>query len=68
MVINAGLGLGEGVVSGTVAADQVTVTKGIDPEKELPRTYNTLGLSVMVDIHNPQVFTPKTKNYKNYGH
>ncbi len=37
MVINAGLGLGEGVVSGTVAADQVTVTKGIDPEKELLR-------------------------------
>ena len=37
MVINAGLGLGEGVVSGTVAADQVTVTKGIDTEKELLR-------------------------------
>lgn len=37
MVINAGLGLGEGVVSGTVAADQVTVTKGVDPEKELLR-------------------------------
>jgi pyruvate,water dikinase len=32
MVINAGLGLGEGVVSGTVAADQVTVSKGTDPE------------------------------------
>jgi phosphohistidine swiveling domain-containing protein len=37
MVINAGLGLGEGVVSGIVAADQVTVTKGVDPEKELLR-------------------------------
>jgi len=37
MVINAGLGLGEGVVSGVVAADQITVTKGIDPEKELLR-------------------------------
>ena len=34
MVINAGLGLGEGVVSGTVAADQVTVSKETDPEKE----------------------------------
>jgi len=37
MVINAGLGLGEGVVSGTVAADQITVTKKTDPEKELLR-------------------------------
>ena len=37
MVINTGLGLGEGVVSGTVAADQVTVTKEPDPEKELLR-------------------------------
>jgi pyruvate,water dikinase len=30
MVINAGLGLGEGIVSGTVAADQVVVAKGDD--------------------------------------
>ncbi len=37
MVINAGLGLGEGVVSGTVAADQITITKKIDTEKELLR-------------------------------
>ena len=37
IVINAGLGLGEGVVSGTVAADQITVTKKTDPEKELLR-------------------------------
>ena len=37
MVINAGLGLGEGVVSGTVAADQITVTKNTDHEKELLR-------------------------------
>ena len=33
IVINAGWGLGEGVVSGTVAADQVTVTKEGDLEK-----------------------------------
>jgi hypothetical protein len=31
MVINVGLGLGEGVVSGRVAADQVTVSKAQDP-------------------------------------
>ncbi len=31
MVINAGLGLGEGVVSGTVAADQIVVAKEADP-------------------------------------
>ena len=37
MVINAGLGLGEGVVSGTVAADQVTVSKETDSEKEALR-------------------------------
>jgi phosphoenolpyruvate synthase/pyruvate phosphate dikinase len=37
MVINAGLGLGEGIVSGTVAADQVTVTKSTDPEQDLLR-------------------------------
>ena len=37
IVINAGLGLGEGVVSGTVAADQITVTKKTDPDKELLR-------------------------------
>ncbi len=30
MVINAGLGLGEGIVSGTVAADQIVVSKGDD--------------------------------------
>jgi phosphohistidine swiveling domain-containing protein len=34
IVINAGLGLGEGIVSGTVAADQITVSKETDPEKE----------------------------------
>ncbi len=33
MVINAGLGLGEGIVSGTVGADQVVVAKGGDPEE-----------------------------------
>jgi len=39
MVINAGLGLGEGVVSGTVAADQITVSKKTDFEKE-PLCFN----------------------------
>ncbi len=34
MVINAGLGLGEGIVSGVVAADQVVVAKGGDPRHE----------------------------------
>ena len=34
MVINVGLGLGEGVVSGRVAADHVTVSKDEDPETE----------------------------------
>jgi pyruvate,water dikinase len=33
MVINAGWGLGEGVVSGTVAADQITVSKEGDLER-----------------------------------
>jgi phosphoenolpyruvate synthase/pyruvate phosphate dikinase len=33
IVINAGLGLGEGVVSGTVSADQIIVTKEGDTEK-----------------------------------
>jgi phosphohistidine swiveling domain-containing protein len=33
IVINAGLGLGMGIVSGTVAADHVVVAKGGDPEK-----------------------------------
>jgi len=35
MVINAGLGLGEGVVSGIVGADQITVSKDIDMEKDV---------------------------------
>jgi pyruvate,water dikinase len=34
MVVNAGLGLGEGVVSGAVAADQIFVSKESDPERE----------------------------------
>lgn len=34
MVINAGLGLGEGVVSGVVGVDQVLVEKRFDPERE----------------------------------
>ncbi len=34
MVVNAGLGLGEGIVSGTVTADHVTVSKLEDPERE----------------------------------
>jgi len=37
MVINAGLGLGEGIVSGTVAADHVVVAKEGDLEVEPPR-------------------------------
>ncbi len=42
VVINAGLGIGEGIVSGVVAADQVTVAKkGYDPEKPLQFTYAT---------------------------
>ncbi len=32
MVINAGLGLGEGIVSGSVGADQIVIAKGGDPE------------------------------------
>jgi pyruvate,water dikinase len=34
MVINAVLGMGEGIVSGTVAADQITVSKETDLENE----------------------------------
>jgi len=34
MVINVGLGLGEGVVSGLVAADHVVVSKDQDPERD----------------------------------
>ncbi|MBU0474261.1 MAG: hypothetical protein KKF62_08865 [Bacteroidetes bacterium] len=34
MVINAVLGLGEGIVSGTIAADQITVSKETDLESE----------------------------------
>jgi pyruvate,water dikinase len=34
MVVNAGLGLGEGVVSGLVAADHVVVSRDEDPETE----------------------------------
>jgi pyruvate,water dikinase len=42
MVINAGLGLGEGIVSGRVAADQVVVAKGDDGnERELRFRYLT---------------------------
>lgn len=42
LVINAGLGLGEGIVSGTVSADQIVVAKGQDPQKEHLRfTYIT---------------------------
>ncbi len=42
IIINAGLGLGEGIVSGTVSADQITVSKGPDPNKEhLQFTYVT---------------------------
>jgi pyruvate,water dikinase len=33
MVVNAGLGLGEGIVSGIVAADHVVVAKEADPER-----------------------------------
>ena len=32
VVINAGLGLGEGVVSGLVATDMITVVKNVDPD------------------------------------
>lgn len=42
IVINAGLGLGEGIVSGIVAADQIVVSKDGDPKKEqLHFTYVT---------------------------
>lgn len=42
MVINAGLGLGEGIVSGTVAADHVVVSKEEDPDSAPLRfTYTT---------------------------
>ena len=42
LVINAGLGLGEGIVSGIVAADQIVVSKEQDPQKEHLRfTYVT---------------------------
>jgi pyruvate,water dikinase len=34
MVVNVGLGLGEGIVSGLVAADHVVVSKDEDPETE----------------------------------
>jgi pyruvate,water dikinase len=37
IVVNVGLGLGEGVVSGTVAADQVVVAKEGDPERDALR-------------------------------
>jgi pyruvate,water dikinase len=37
MVINVGLGLGEGVVSGLVAADRVVVSKDQDPSREALR-------------------------------
>lgn len=42
MVINAGLGLGEGVVSGTVAADQIVVAKdSVGAEAPLRLRYHT---------------------------
>ena len=37
MVVNVGLGLGEGVVAGLVAADHIVVSKDHDPEREALR-------------------------------
>ncbi len=41
MVVNAGLGLGEGIVSGAVAADHVVVSKEPDPAEPLRFRYVT---------------------------
>lgn len=41
IVINAGLGLGEGIVAGIVAADQIVVSKDHEAEKPLQFTYVT---------------------------
>ena len=55
IVINAGLGLGEGVVSGTVAADQIIVSKEGDLEKD-PLHFNY----ITADKTEQVVFNKKT--------